>query len=316
MAKALLIAEKPSLMRTIQGVYDKHKSEIPYEIKFTSQRGHLVTLMLPSELDEEQKHWKWENLPFHPEEHGGFKYKVIQERKEGKNLTAAERMAEIKKELKHGGYDFVINAGDPDQEGELLVRIALEYAGNKIPVKRFWTNDLTEKPVLDALKNLLDDERDPFCTNLYAAAKGRQHSDYRFSMNLSEAASLAMNARVACGRVKTPILSIVCKREEEIRNFKPKTVYGVKAEYTEGFSGILFDKTAASAEEDADEDRKNGTVWFETKAEAEDFVKTLGDKATVLAFEKKKTETHAPSAHSSYGRRMAHTDTQRKTKRN
>ena len=297
MPKALLIAEKPSLMRTIQAVYDKNKAAIPYEITFVSQRGHLVTLKLPSEIDEEQKHWKWENLPFHPEQHGGWQYKVIQEKKEGKNLTAAERLDQIKKELKSGAYDFVINAGDPDQEGELLVRLVLEYIKNTLPVKRFWSNDLTETHVLKALQNLKEDDTDPMCVNLYAAAKGRQHSDYRFGMNLSEAASLKMHTRVACGRVKTPILAIVCRREEEIRNFKPKTVYGVKSVYAEGFDGLLFDAASTEAEEEEDEktdEAKKGLIWFDTKKEAEDLIARLPATAEVLSFEKKRVETYAP----------------------
>lgn len=295
MSKALLIAEKPSLMRTIQAVYEKNKASIPYEITFLSQRGHLVTLKLPSEIDEEQKHWKWENLPFHPESHGGWQYKVIQEKKEGKNLTASERLDQIKKELKSGAYDFVINAGDPDQEGELLVRLVLEYVKNKLPVKRFWTNDLTEAHVLKALQTLKDDDADPMCVNLYAAAKGRQHSDYRYGMNLSEAASLKMRTRVACGRVKTPILAIVCKREEEIRNFTPKTVYGVKSIYTEGFEGLLFDAAEASEETDEETDEaKKGLIWFETKQEAQDVIDALPATAEVVSFEKKRVETYAP----------------------
>lgn len=282
-------------MRTIQAVYDKNKASIPYEIKFTAQRGHLVTLKLPSEIDEEQKNWRWENLPFHPEQHGGWQYKIIEEKKEGKNLTAKERYNEIKKSIDSGEYDFVINAGDPDQEGELLVRLVLAYAKNKLPVKRFWTNDLTETHVLNALKSLLDDDHDPMCVNLYAAARGRQHSDYRFGMNLSKAASLKMNMRVACGRVKTPILAIVCRREAEIRNFKPKTVYGVKAEYADKFEGILYDaSTAEEAGEEEDEDAKKGYVWFDKKEDAEDLIRKLPDKAKVVSFEKKRTETYAP----------------------
>ena len=76
--------------------------------------------------------------------------------------------------------------------------------------------------------------------NLLKAAYGRQHSDYRFGMNLSEAASLKLRTRAAVGRVKTPILTIVCQREDEIKNFVPKTEYGVKAIYGKEFSGQLY----------------------------------------------------------------------------
>ena len=265
MLKMLLIAEKPDLMRQIETVYNSHRSEIPYEITFVSQRGHLVTLKQPDEIDEDLKVWNWESLPIHPEKHGGWQYKVIQEKKTGKFLTAQERFAQIKKEIHSGNYDGIINAGDPDQEGELLIRIVLRYAGNTLPVKRFWTNDLTEKAIVDALKNLKDDDKDPMLTNLLAAAYGRQHSDYRFGMNLSRAATLKMNRTISCGRVETPILAIVCRRENEIRNFVPSTSYGIKAEYKEGFDGKYFDLSESSSDENADEDAKNGVVYFKTK---------------------------------------------------
>ena len=67
MQKALLIAEKPSLKRTIEEVYNKHKNEIPYDITFMEQRGHLLTLKYPNELSEELEAWSWDTLPFHPE---------------------------------------------------------------------------------------------------------------------------------------------------------------------------------------------------------------------------------------------------------
>lgn len=294
MKKALLLAEKPDLMRKIEEVYDKHEGELDYSIHFESQRGHLLTLKSPSEMDEALGQWTWETLPIVPEELGGWQYKVIQEKKTGSFMTARERYEAIKKEINSGKYDFIIHAGDPDQEGELLIRIVLKDIGTRLPVKRFWTNDLTEAHILNALKNLKDDDNDPMLTNLLSAAYARQHSDWRYGMNISRAASLKMNGVVSCGRVKTPILSIVCKREDEIRNFKPKTVYGVKAKYAEGFDGALFDTQNISADENATADQKEGLVWFETKKEAEDLIRALPNKAQVVQFTTKRMETYAP----------------------
>lgn len=296
--KALLIAEKPSLMRTIQDVYKKNSGSIPYEIKFMCQSGHLLTLMSPDELSDDMKLWNWDNIPFHPEKYDGFRYKVIHREKFGNFPTPKETYESIGNEIKNGGYDFVINAGDPDQEGELLIRIVLAELNNTIPIKRFWSNDLTEGKILDALQNLRDDDADPMLVHLLDAAYGRQHSDYRFGMNISRAASIKMNIRVACGRVKTPILSLVCKREMEIENFVPSTCYGVKATYVEGYDGQLFDDVNAS-EEDDEEDKKEdaeskGLIWFDTKEEAEDLIKSLVPPATVTKFESKKVETYAP----------------------
>ena len=297
MQKALLIAEKGSLKRTIEAVYEKHKDEIPYEATFLEQRGNLITLKSPDELDETLKEWSWDTLPIHPEEHGGWKYKIIQEQKVKNYLTAKERYMKIKEALNSGKYDFIINAGDPDQEGELLIRIVLSSLGNKLPVKRYWSNETTEKKVLEALKNLRDDDNDPMLVNLLSAAYGRQRSDYRVGMNISRAASLKMGIVVACGRVKTPILGIVCKREKEIANFKPKTCYGVKAMYDKGFTGTLFDQY----EEDIDNDKKGGSeeesagiIWYDTKEEAENLISELSNTATVTTYKKDRVESYAP----------------------
>lgn len=298
--KSLLIAEKPDLMRQIQEVYEDNKSSIPYSITFVSLRGHVLRLKNPDELDEEMKQWNWDNIPYFPDERDGWKYTVISEKKEGKFLTSKERFEIVKKEVNSGNYDFIINAGDPDQEGQLLVKEVLHEIKNRLPVKRFWTNDLTESHVIDALVHLRDDDKDTMLINLTKAGYARQHLDYEFGINISRAASLKMNARVACGRVKTVILYIVCKREEEIANFKPKTVYGVKAVYEEGFDGTYFipkDEPEEKTEEESEEkktDEDLGIVWFDTKKEAEDLISELTKDAEVVSYEEKQTKLYAP----------------------
>lgn len=294
MTKALLIAEKPSAKRTIEAFYEKHRGEIGIDIDFFNQRGHLLALKTPDEIDEELKKWSWENLPIHPEEHGGWQYKVINEKKVGNFPTAKERYVSIGNALKNGNYDFVINAGDADQEGELLVRIVLSALRNKLPVKRFWTNDMTEEKVVEALKNLGDDDHDPMYVNLLCAAYARQRSDYRYGMNVSRAASLKMGGRVACGRVKTPIMSLVCKREKEIENFKPQTTYGVQAEYSEGFTANLFSPGSGSEESGKEDDQDSGLIYFQSREEAEAVIGELSNNATVVEYVKKREESYAP----------------------
>ena len=297
--KALLIAEKPSLKRTIEATYKKHQSEIPYELTCLDQRGHLLTLKMPDELDESLKEWSWDTLPIHPENYGGWKYKIISEQKQGNYLTPKEKYQAIAKELKSGQYDFVINAGDPDQEGELLIRIVLAAIGNTLPIKRFWTNATTDDKVFDALINLKDDIKDPMFCNLLSAAYARQHSDYRFGTNISRAASLKMNGNVSCGRVKTPILAVVCQRENEIKNFTPKTTYGVKVNYSEGFSGQMTESAESdylsSKEKNEEEEQNSGIVWFETKDEALSVINSINtNTAKVIDYQSKKVESYAP----------------------
>ena len=296
MLKALLIAEKPDLMRKIKEVYDKHKNEVPYEIDFESQRGHLLTLKTPDKLDPSLKSYSWDTLPINPEDYGGFQYEVIKEKKQGNFMTSQERFDQIKEKIYSGKYDYVINAGDPDQEGELLIRIVLSQMNNKLPILRFWTNDLTDAHILKALQTMKDDEKDPMLVRLLDAAYCRQHSDYRVGMNVSRAASMKANGRVAAGRVKTPTLGMVVKRELEIKEFKPKTVYGVKAVYDEGFEGTLFAAAnmQTTDEEEEETDRSAGTIWFETKKEADDLIATLDKTAKVIEYTAKREQSYAP----------------------
>ena len=210
MPKALLIAEKPSLMRTIQGVYNKHKSEIPYDVDFMAQAGHLLGLKMPDEIHPEYKKWEMGNYPMDLI----YEYKVLP----GKN----DLYQSIAKAIKNGGYDFIIHAGDPDQEGELLVRLVLNRTKTKLPVKRFWSNDLTENAVLNALKNLRDDSE---FDRLMDAALIRQHSDYSFGMNLTGCMTLKQGVLTRVGRVKAAIIRLLVDREEEIKNFVPHSDY-------------------------------------------------------------------------------------------
>ena len=282
MQKALLIAEKPSLMRTIKEVYDRHKNELDYTCDFLSQRGHLLTLKLPDEIDEKMKKYSWDTLPFFPDQHGGWQYRLVKEKKTEGFKSANERFAEIRSALHEGDYDFIIHAGDPDQEGELLINIVINKIGTDLPVMRFWTNDLTEKKVLEALKNLRDDRKDKQLVNLFKAAVVRQHKDYEFGMNISRAASMKMNGVVATGRVMTYIQAAVVRRDYEIETFKPRTKYGVVLDYGDGFKASLFSQSEASETDEDSDDEKKGIVWFDKKEDAEEILNTLLNKSNVL----------------------------------
>ena len=298
--KALLIAEKPSLGREIKKVYEKHREEIPYDITVMDQRGHLLELLKPGDANENLKKWSWETLPFSADDIGGWKYAPIKEEKQGNYATAKEKLAAIRKECRSGKYDFIIHAGDPDQEGEILVWETLDYIGCRIPVMRFWTNDLNEGHILNALKNLRDEKNDEMLINLKNAGFCRQHADYITGLNITRAATLKFRkpgskTPVVAGRVISTILKIVADREKEIRDFEPVTVYGVQADYEKGFSGRLFSqKNEKSGESAEDEDEKSGIVWFTGKEAAENVIKRLGSTALVTRYTKKPIITLPP----------------------
>ncbi len=279
--KGLLIAEKPSLMSAIRDVYNAHYSELPYSLDFVAQHGHLIQQIPPNAYcDEWADKWDWSQLPMFPQKlPGGWKYDVIS--------SAKDTYKKISEKFKTGNYDFIVHAGDPDREGQYLVRLVLQRLKCKLPVKRFWSNDLTDKAVLNALKQLRDDDHDEFLVNLTHAAYCRAKFDWLLGMNGSRAATLAMNSgalrlgAVRTGRVKTPLLNVIVNRELDIQNFKPVTTYGVECVYKEGFSGLLFDD--------------EGTVSFKTISEAKSFIGSLDDVAKVVSFDRKAVKHKAPA---------------------
>lgn len=210
--KALLIAEKPSLMRTIRDVYQSRRNEIGYEIDFVAQQGHLLGLKMPEEINPSHKRWSLDDLPLEVP----HRYKVLS----GRGQAIAVK--QIKDAIASGNYDFIIHAGDPDQEGEILVRETLAYARNTLPVKRFWSNDTTAPAVFDALTHLQEDsDKD----HLADAGFLRQGLDYDYGMNLTRAMTIKSDALIRMGRVKAALLKIICDREEEIENFVPSSTY-------------------------------------------------------------------------------------------
>lgn len=271
MKKAFIIAEKPSLLKKILSAYKNHRSEFDFELEGVAQVGHLFGLKMPSELDEEQKSWEMENFPWFPKK---WEYKLT--KSDAKFARSkSDIFKEIKEALHSGKYDFVINAGDPDQEGELLVRETLHMANNTLPVRRLWINASTEEEFVTGLKNLEPNSND-FFENMYQAALTRQHSDYLIGMNFSPIVKIKTGESSHVGRLKTFIVSLITAREEEIRNWKPSSQYEVIANYKEGFSGAYKE-------------------LFKTKEEANDFLSELSDTAKVISAETKRTKQTAPA---------------------
>lgn len=284
MQKALLIAEKKSLRDSIESVYLKHKDEIPYDITFLNQVGHIVELLEPKELNPIYEKWDADLLPIIPEQEGGWQYKVRSDTKDIYN--------QIYKEIHSGKYDIIIHAGDPDQEGELLVNLALKKMKNTLPVLRFWNNAQTEEDILAALKNMESDDL-PKYKNLYHAALVRQHSDWRFGINSSRMLASKIYAgkgnRIACGRVMTVMQTLVTEREDEINNFVPKTVYGVKALFHNGMEGTLHEET-----KNADGILTLEPLFFDERQDAEKRINKLPETVQVIDVKKENITTYAP----------------------
>ncbi|MBQ5598923.1 MAG: DNA topoisomerase III [Lachnospiraceae bacterium] len=217
--KSLVIAEKPSVARDIARVLKCSKNgsgciEGDHYI-VTWGLGHLVTLADPEDYDKEYKEWKMEHLPMIPE---AFKLEVIKQ--------TAKQYHAVKTLIHRNDVGEIIIATDAGREGELVARLILKKAGAKKPLKRLWISSVTDKAIKEGFANLKDGRE---YESLYDAAMCRAEADWLVGINATRALTCKYNAQLSCGRVQTPTLAMIAKREEEIKSFVPKPYYGLKA---------------------------------------------------------------------------------------
>ena len=219
MNKALVLAEKPSVGRDLARVLNCRKKGNGYfegnEYIVTWALGHLVTLADPEAYGEKYKAWSLETLPMLPAE-----LKLVVIKQSGKQFNVVKSLMN-KKEVKQ-----VVIATDAGREGELVARWIIEKANVKKPIKRLWISSVTDKAIKEGFNNLKNGQE---YDNLYASAAARAEADWLVGINATRALTCKYNAQLSCGRVQTPTIAIIAKREEEINNFKPKAFYGIAA---------------------------------------------------------------------------------------
>ena len=218
--KSLVIAEKPSVARDIARVLGANqKNGGILEGKnyvVTWALGHLVTLADPEEYDRKYEKWEMATLPMLPKE-----MKLVVIRQTGRQFSV------VKTQLFRKDIGEIIIATDAGREGELVARWILEKAGCHKPIKRLWIYSVTDKAIKEGFANLKDGHD---YDNLYRAAVARAEADWLVGMNGTRALTCKYNAQLSCGRVQTPTLAMIAKREEEIRKFVPKEYYGISLE--------------------------------------------------------------------------------------
>lgn len=218
--KSLVIAEKPSVARDIACVLGANqKNGGILEGKnyvVTWALGHLVTLADPEEYDRKYEKWEMATLPMLPKE-----MKLVVIRQTGRQFSV------VKTQLFRKDIGEIIIATDAGREGELVARWILEKAGCHKPIKRLWISSVTDKAIKEGFANLKDGHD---YDNLYRAAVARAEADWLVGMNGTRALTCKYNAQLSCGRVQTPTLAMIAKREEEIRKFVPKEYYGISLE--------------------------------------------------------------------------------------
>ena len=231
MKKILILAEKPSVGRDIGRVLKCNKKGNGYlegnKYIVTWALGHLVTLANPEDYDKKYKSWNIEDLPILPHY---LKLVVIKQ--------SSKQFYAVKKQMNRKDVSEIVIATDAGREGELVARWIIEKAHVNKPIKRLWISSVTDKAIRDGFNNLRPGKA---YENLYESATARAEADWIVGINATRALTCKYNAQLSCGRVQTPTLAMIAKREEEIQNFKGKDYYGIEAS-TKNFKLIWQDQ--------------------------------------------------------------------------
>ncbi|MDD2958753.1 MAG: DNA topoisomerase III [Lachnospiraceae bacterium] len=215
--KTLVIAEKPSVGRDIArvlGCSQKGNGMLEgREYVVTWALGHLVTLADPEDYDKKYVKWDMETLPMMPER---MKLVVIPQ--------TAKQFGVVKSQLYRKDVGDIVIATDAGREGELVARWILDKTECRKPIRRLWISSVTDKAIKEGFAHLKNGHE---YDNLYRAAVARAEADWLVGMNGTRALTCKHNAQLSCGRVQTPTLAMIARREEEIRKFQPQEYYGI-----------------------------------------------------------------------------------------
>jgi len=275
----LCVAEKPSVgqyIASVLGATTKHDGYMEGNGYFVSWTfGHLCGLKDPQEYQDTWRQWNLSSLPMVPERFG---IKVMDDKGVLKQFNILKNLMTQVTE--------VINCGDAGQEGELIQRWVYQKAGCKVPVRRLWVNSLTEEAIREGFRQLKDQSE---YQHLYEAGLMRAIGDWLLGMNATRAYTIRY-ARgtgkdrqvLSIGRVQTPTLALVVKRQYEIENFKPRTYWELKTKYRD---------TLFSAQLPAEEDEYAIT----SEEYGKQLVEAIQDQPlTITSVEKKKGFEYAP----------------------
>lgn len=223
----LIVAEKPSLARAIAAAwpnttFSRQEGYLAGKGVIVSWcLGHLLEQAAPDQYDPRYKRWNLHDLPIIPTTW------QLEPRKQARG-----QLAVLRRLVKQA--DEVIHAGDPDREGQLLVQETLEYLGWKGPTRRLLVNDMNPTAIRKAIGQLRDNQE---FAPLYAAAQTRARADWLYGINLSRAWTLTgrqagHNGVLSVGRVQTPVLGLVARRDEQIERFTPIPYYVLSVTFT------------------------------------------------------------------------------------
>ena len=230
MKKILVLAEKPAVGRDIARVLGCKNDKNGYiegsKYIVTWALGHLVTLADPESYDDRYKCWNMEDLPILP------KYlKTVVIKKTSKQFNT------VKSQINRDDVYEIVIATDAGREGELVARWIIDKIKTNKPLKRLWISSVTDKAIKDGFNKLKDAKE---YDNLYYSAIARSEADWIVGINATRALTTKYNAQLSCGRVQTPTLGMILKREGEIQNFKAKDYYGIEIISAKGNNNLKF----------------------------------------------------------------------------
>lgn len=256
--RGLCIGEKSSIKEKLEKAYRDICTELPFTLDFECFAGHVVEMEMPGEINPAWSEWKMENLPMVPSQWRYRKSEID---------NKARRYDQVMNKLKSGGYDFIINAGDPEREGQLIQDAFFSTMDSNLkatPIYRMWFRDEKPETLKASMKNLLSMEDNipnaGKVRHLSEASFLRARMDWLIGLNSTQALTLLAGGKVRVGRVQTPILKILVDRELAIRNFKIEPFWTVKVAFQHPngvYVGTLLD-----------EDGKPAQFFDKSKAEA------------------------------------------------
>jgi DNA topoisomerase III len=235
--KTLVIAEKPSVARDIAdalpGAFAKHEAYFESDDTIvTFAVGHLLELVDPEAYDERLKRWRMADLPILPEEF----------RLQPRDAKAKKQLKLIRTLLERDDVDRIVNACDAGREGELIFAHIYEASGVAKPVDRLWISSLTKQAIREGFERLRPGTD---LLHLEAAARSRAEADWLVGMNATRAATIRGRAWVggvvSLGRVQTPTLALIVRREREIQAFVPEPYWLVHATFDPRYEGLWFE---------------------------------------------------------------------------
>lgn len=273
----LVVAEKPSVGRTLASIVGADNKEDGYfegnNYVVTWAIGHLIGLFEPNDYSEDWVKWSLSQLPIIPER---WKTKVLPD--------TEKQYKVIEKLINRSDLEYVINAGDSGQEGELIQRHIYNKAmKQKVPVKRLWISSMTTESIIAGLKNLKDSSE---YDNLYHAGLARAMSDWLIGINGSRLFTCIFQAKppLATGRVQSPTLSEIVNRHLQIVNFKPEDYYILQI-FAGGIHASWFNE-------------KDKLKSFSSLEDAQRiYNKVQGKMAKVIAYKKEQKKEQRPQLH-------------------